>query len=291
MKSMRILLTICALTLGAGLTATDVEAKRLGSGKSIGMQRDATPQSPVAPPARTADAPTASPAAGAAAQAPRKNSWLGPIAGLAAGLGLAALASHLGFGEGLANMMLIGLLVAGAVIAFRLLMRKRAAQPAMQYAGSGAGGGMTPMPMEPTPMPASSSASSAPASHATLPADFDADGFVRQAKVNFLRLQAANDAGNLDDLREFVSPEMFAELQMELRERGTTTQRTEVMELHAEVTGYAAESNRHIVSVRFRGLLREDDGAAPVDFNEIWHLTKPVDGNRGWVVAGIQQSA
>ena len=282
MKLTRLLLTVCALVLSVGLTANDAEAKRLGGGKSIGTQSSTAQSSTTA---RTADAPTAPTAA---AQAPRKNSWLGPVAGLAAGLGLAALASHLGMGEEFANMLMIGLLVFAAIAVFRLLMRKRTQQPAMQYAGMGAGGGSIPMQSQAQPVYGSAAAAAAPASNA-LPAGFDAEGFARQAKVNFIRLQAANDAGNLDDLREFVTPEIFAELQMQIRERGTAPQQTEVMELNAEVVECVEENRRYRVAVRFRGLLREEAGAAPVNFDEFWHLTKPVDGNQGWQVAGIQQ--
>ncbi|NMG42901.1 Tim44 domain-containing protein [Aromatoleum toluvorans] len=283
MKLTRILLTVCALVLSVGLTANDAEAKRLGGGKSFGTQSSTASSS-------TATARTATPPAAAApAQAPRKNSWLGPIAGLAAGLGLAALASHLGMGEEFANMMMIGLLVLAAVVVFRMLTRKRAQEPAMQYAGMGAGGGSIPTQSQPLPAYGSAAPAAAPAAASALPAGFDAEGFARQAKVNFIRLQAANDAGNLDDLREFVTPEVFGELQMQIRERGTTPQQTEVMELNADVVECVEENRRYRVAVRFNGLIREEAGAAPVDFNEIWHLTKPVEGNQGWQVAGIQQ--
>ncbi|MCC4117742.1 39S ribosomal protein L45 [Aromatoleum toluclasticum] len=285
MKLTRLLLTVCALVLSVGLTANDAEAKRLGGGKSFGTQSSTAQSSTTT--ARTASSPTA-PTAAAPAQTPRKNSWLGPIAGLAAGLGLAALASHLGMGEEFANMLMIGLLVLAAVAVFRLLMRKRAQQPAMQYAGMGAGGGSIPMQSQAQQVYGSAASAAAPASN-SLPAGFDAEGFARQAKVNFIRLQAANDAGNLDDLREFVTPEIFGELQMQIRERGTAPQQTEVMELNAEVVECIEENRRYRVAVRFRGLIREEAGAAPVDFDEFWHLTKPVDGNQGWQVAGIQQ--
>jgi predicted lipid-binding transport protein (Tim44 family) len=122
-----------------------------------------------------------------------------------------------------------------------------------------------------------------------VPAGFDAEGFARQAKLNFICLQAANDSGNLDDLREFTTPEVFAELKMQLAERGNAEQRTDVVELNAEVVEVAEEAGRYVVSVRFNGLLREEAGGPPSHFDEIWHLTKPVAGGSGWVVAGIQQ--
>ena len=103
-------------------------------------------------------------------------------------------------------------------------------------------------------------------------------------------MQAANDAGNLDDLKQFLSPEVFAEVQLQYEERGKTKQETDVQHLDAELLEVVTEANQYIASVRFFGTLRED-GAAPAPFAEIWHLVKPVSGERGWLVAGIQQIA
>lgn len=287
-------LTVFAVIVGLGLGVADAEAKRIGGGNSIGMQRSTTTNTPATPPTAAAAAPSA--AAGAAAQ-PRRNSWLGPVAGLAAGLGLAALASHLGFGEEFGNVMLIALVVIAAIMLFRMLARRRApANGGLNYAGAGPAGPVPDVGMARTGVPeaafggAGGVAGPAAGGASQFPAGFDADGFARQAKVNFLRLQAANDAGNLNDLREFTTPEMFAELQMEIRERRGASQNTEVMDLHATVLACVEESGKYIVSVRFHGLLREEAGAPPVDFDEVWHLVKSVQGNQGWVVAGVQQT-
>jgi predicted lipid-binding transport protein (Tim44 family) len=281
----RLFLTFFALVLSVGLGLSDAEAKRLGGGKSVGMQRSTTSQpATTTPPSATA---AAAPAAGTAAAAqPRRNSWLGPVAGLAAGLGLAALASHLGFGEEFGNIMLIALLVMAAFMVFRLLTRRRAQQSGMQYAGAGA---PVPSAFDRHEPQAAMPSAALPGSTANVPAGFDAEGFAREAKINFLRMQAANDAGNLDDLREFTTPEIFAELQMQVRERGAAANHTEVMDLKAEVLECVEEGTRYIASVRFHGLLREETGGPAVDFDEVWHLVKPVQGNRGWAVAGIQQ--
>lgn len=288
-----------ALVFGLTLTVSDAEAaKRFGGGKSTGMQRQATTPPPAAAPTAAKPAPAA--AAGQAAQP--KRSWMGPLAGLAAGLGLAALASHLGFGEELASMMMIGLLVLAVLMVVGFIMRKRAAaqQPAMaggvQYAGAGAGaqGGFNRAPAPEYPQGGASSFQAAPAQEAAngvgnIPAHFDVEGFVRNAKVNFIRLQAANDAGNLDDIREFTSPEMFAEIKMNFSERAGEAQQTDVVSLEAEVIDVVEEATRYVVSVRFHGLIRESAEAAAEAFDEIWHMTKPTDGSRGWVVSGVQQ--
>jgi len=279
----RILISLFALFIGFGFVVHDAEAKRMGGGKSFGMQRSA-PAKQNAAPTPQRQQPGAAPTA-----APKKNSWMGPIAGLAAGLGLAALFSHLGMGEEMANFLMLALLALAAFMLFRFFMRRNApaSAPAMQYAGMPPGGMNpgAPAAFDASPAPLSGGAAAA---H-SFPPRVDADAFAREAKLNFIRLQAAFDAGNLDDLRAFTSPEIFAELSMQLAERGDAAQTTDVMTLNAEVLEAVDESNRHLVSVRFTGLVREsaDQGAMPLD--EVWHLTKPASGQGGWVIAGIQQ--
>jgi predicted lipid-binding transport protein (Tim44 family) len=296
----RIFLSLFALFLAFALPTFDAEAKRMGGGKSFGMQRQATPMKRDASPQQ---AQPASPAQGAAAGAAPKRNWMGPLAGLAAGLGIAALLSHFGMGEGMANFLMMALLAMAAFMLVRWFMNrnKPAMQRPLQYAGQGAGADQNtsqPMNFEVPPggavVPGSiydkSGQGDAAATVATFPPGFDEVAFARQAKVNFIRMQAANDAGNLDDLREFTTPEMYAELKMDIDERQGKEQHTEVMTINAETLEALEEGNRQIVSVRFYGTLREDDEAT-TSFDEIWHMTKPLTGNQGWVVAGIQQNS
>ena len=123
-----------------------------------------------------------------------------------------------------------------------------------------------------------------------IPADFDVAAFERNAKVNFIRLQAANDAGNLDDIRQFTTPEMFAELKLELADRGTSAQKNDVVRIDAQVIEVDENTERYLVSVRFTGMIRDDSGAPDEAFDEMWHLTKSRQGDSGWVLAGIQQT-
>ncbi|WP_018989302.1 Tim44 domain-containing protein [Aromatoleum toluclasticum] len=278
-------LALIALVFTLGLGVADVEARRLGGGSSLGMQRQISPQQ--AP--RQSATPAPQPSQPTTATTQPRRSWMGPLAGLAAGFGLAALFSHLGLSEEFGSLVMIGLLVFAAVALFRMLARRAdesRAAPGMQYAGAVHGGGATPD----SPAPALSGADEGAGARA-FPHDFDAEAFARQAKVNFIRLQAAHDAGNLDDIREFTSPEMYAEIRLQMADRGMSAQRTDVVELNAQVLEVVEEAQRYIVSVRFTGLLREEPGAAPAPFDEVWHLTKPLGGSGGWVVAGIQQVA
>lgn len=282
----KFLIALFAAVVGLGFAVGDAEARRLGGGKSTGMQRNVTPQSPGAPTQNAVPAKPAQPAA--AAQPSGASRWLGPVAGLAAGLGLAALFSHLGLGEELASFVMILLLVAAAVFVFRLLTRKRApeSQP-LQYAGAGTGADNAALRYE---APAAGGGAALPSVAGNIPAGFDVDGFLRQAKLNFVRLQAANDAGNVEDIRNFTTPEVFAEIRLQMDERGGAAQQTDVVTLEAELLEVAEEFRQYIASVRFHGSIRESAGAAAEAFDEIWHLTKPVAGSGGWVIAGIQQA-
>jgi len=278
-----LLMTFFTILIGFGLVIQDAEARRMGGGKSFGMsrsgnamQRQSTP--PAAAPKPAPGSPAAAPAAGGASR------WLGPLAGLAAGIGLAALLSHFGLGEGCGSILRIAALVFGAVFLFRMLSRR--STPALQPAGRG----MRFEAPANTPEAAQASPSSetdtwrAPA----VPDGFDVTGFLREAKLGFLRLQAANDAGNLDDLRQFVTPEVLAEIILQLDEREQKTQQTDVTGLEAELTDLVTEAGHHIASVRFYGQIKESESPL-TPFDEVWHMTKPVDGRSGWVVAGIQQ--
>ena len=305
MKKALALLAV-VLTLGMAVSL-DAEAKRLGGGKSSGMQRQsvtAPSGQPGGTPAQAVPGQSAAPAAaaapGAAAAAAPKRSWMGPVAGLAAGLGIAALASHFGFGEALANMLTIALVVMAVLALVGFIMRKRAQGQGPALAGAGGTPRMQQAevvraPVQPQgggSMIGSRIGSGLAASTAvgTIPADFDTAAFVRNAKSQFVALQAANDAGDLDRLRDFLTPEMFEEVRAEVAERGAATQQTEVFGLEAQVLDVAEEAGRYIVSVRFTGSVRDQHGAVPEELDEVWHLTKPRSGFGGWVVAGIQQA-
>ena len=320
-----LLLTLLVGAASLALAPNDAEARRLGGGGMAGMQRSLPARAPVtATPPKTTPAPAATAAAPAtpapvAAAAP-KRSWLGPIAGLAAGLGIAALMSHLGFGAEFGNIIMMVLLGLVAIVAIRFLLRRfgpsQAATPSLATAGgmpfserSEPWSGASPPSMTPgTPstsspgslLPVGAGAASAFASPSgaaadpaakTLPADFDTAGFERIAKMIFIRMQAANDAGDLDDLRAFTTPEMFASARLDLQERGSLRQTTDVVRIDAEVLDLERESDRQVVSVRFHGLIREEQNGVAQPFDEVWHLVRPNDGSREWAIAGIQQMA
>ena len=278
-------LAAMALALTAWAASDVADAKRLGGGRSFGSQRQITPAPAPAPNAPNASPKTPAPAQAAPAPAASGASrWLGPLAGLAAGLGLAALLSHFGLSESFASLLLLLLLVGGGIVLVRMLLARRSAPASpLSYAGGPA------ERVEPHLSAAGASPDPVASAPSRYPPGFDPAPFVEQAKLSFRRLQAAYDADDRKTLAEMMTPEMFAEVSRDLAQRGPH-EPTEVMRLDAEILDVATEGRQHWMSVRFTGLLREDGTVLPKDFEEVWNLVRPVDDSSGWLLAGIQQT-
>jgi len=289
---------VCSMTL-----IQDADARRLGGGGSVGRQSSTvTQQRSTATPTQNSTATTQkaapAPQTPAPAPAPQGNRWLGPIAGLAAGLGIAALMSHFGFGgalgEGLGSMLMIGLLVFAGIFLWRMLRARSNAPESANLEPAYPTQAVQPQvekPLQPAGFVSVADATgSAPAKAGPwgIPADFDVPAFERSAKVNFIRLQAAWDAKNLADIREFTTPEMFAEIKMQVTETVGNNE-TDVVSVNAELLGIDSNEVDYLASVRFNGSMREDKAKPAEAFEEVWNLAKPKDGKTGWLLAGIQQ--
>ncbi len=272
---------------GMALIAVDVEAKRLGGGRNLGMQRNMQQQPK--PPAQQQQQQQAQQAqqGGTPAQQPAAaagNKWMGPLAGLALGAGLMALFLNNGIAGALAGLLLLAAIAGVAVMAFRMLRGKTATAP-MQYAGSG------PQPMGTAggSGPAAHSLAAATATAGRWPADFNAQEFLRHARLNFVRLQEAHDARDAAALADFLTPDLLEDIRAHWQSDGDATGKTDVVTLESEVLDVVTEGLLYVVSVRFSGLIREGNDE-PQSFAEIWHLEKPLRGNSGWLVSGIQQA-
>lgn len=304
----KFLVTLMVAVSALSVVVSEAQAKRMGGGGSFGKQSSVSRQS--AAPAQTQAAPaTAKPAAPAAAPAAKPSSpWKGILGGALLGLGLGALLSHLGIGGALASMistlLMVGLLAAAAFFIYRMLTRKRGdaaqAKSGLQPAFAGTSGATTPEigsrigAAQPAALqsPAFEAAGGdLVAAPLSVPADFDTAGFLRHAKTYFIRLQAAWDKADVNDLRDFTSPEMYAEMKQQLLERGAAANHTDVVSLDAELLGMETIGDEYLASVKFSGMIRETESEPAAPFAEIWNLSKPVSGNGGWVLAGIQQLA
>ncbi|MEO8629519.1 MAG: TIM44-like domain-containing protein [Betaproteobacteria bacterium] len=305
------------MLLGVALVVQDADARRFGGSRSFGRQSPNVTQQQSQPPARSPaaqQAPTPQQAGQPNAVQPPRNRWLGPIAGLAAGLGIAALLSHFGmagaFGEMLSSMLMIGLLVFAGIFIWRMLRSKRdapAANSRMEpaYGAANAYRPETPIrsdsfaaldrlqpgALQPNAYPGAQTGNPANSAPWGVPDDFDVPAFLRSAKVYYNRLQAAWDAKNLADIREFTTPEVYGEIKTQIDEEPGVTNRTEVFDLDAQMLGIEPSATDYLASVRFSGKIKEDEHGTPQPFVEVWNLVKPKEGRGGWLLAGVQQVA
>jgi predicted lipid-binding transport protein (Tim44 family) len=242
----------------------DADARRMGGGKSVGKQssnvtqRDAAtpPATPGAPAQTATNAAAAKPASAAAPAAAAKKPWGAMLGGLAAGLGLAWLASSLGLGEGFGNILMIALLAVAAFAIFKMVMRARsggnnrlaaaggapfafqgagaatpeAAQVPRQYSPANVGNDASARPWERSGMAFDASRQQQGAGTMIgsglsgsqnwgIPEGFDAEGFLTAAKRNFVTLQAAWDRSDIATLRSMMTDSMLEEIRTQLTER------------------------------------------------------------------------
>jgi predicted lipid-binding transport protein (Tim44 family) len=271
------LLSLSLLVCGVALIATDADARRIGGGRSVGAQRSVTapPASTPAKPAQQAAPQQANPQAAPQAQPSR---W-GMLGGILGGLALGGLLGYFFGGNGLVGLLVLAMLAIAIIAGLRAFARRRAeATRPIQLAGFGDETVAAPPPSQAIGVPQVGAS--------RIPAGFDTAGFLRAAKMNFIKLQMANDAGRIDEVREFTTQELYDELR---RDMPAGAQQTDVVALNADLLELANEKDKYWASVRFSGMVRETPGTQPVGFEEVWNLVKPADGSSGWLLAGIQQ--
>ncbi|MGB4061333.1 MAG: Tim44-like domain-containing protein [Burkholderiaceae bacterium] len=323
MKLLSVVLVVF-LALGADMAS----AKRLGGGASVGKQSGHVTQPQAAPMVAPAAVPAAaSPKAAAPAGAPTPSKpWMGMLGGLAAGLGLAWLASSLGLGEVFGQLLLFGLLAVLAMAVLGWVLRKRAARAGdaphglggLAYQGAAGRGGS---PRNYSPQNVGNDASARPWERSTtgfepsrfgdapvagglmgsglvnaptwgIPQGFDVDAFLQASKTNFIGLQAAWDRSDIPSLRAMMTDDMLAQIKAQLADReqhsGSVYNVTEVVMLEARLLGIEELDHAHMASVEFSGMIREEVSAGPNPFREVWNITRPKSGSGGWLVAGVQ---
>jgi predicted lipid-binding transport protein (Tim44 family) len=308
----KLLLAACIVATTMSLAVSEADAARLGRSSSVGRQSQGVTRQSAAPAQpQQAARPAAPPATPAGVPAKPASPWRGMLGGALLGLGLGAMLSHFGMGGALGSMistlLMVALLAFAVMFIVRMFRRKNddANKPAFASFGGGPLGGTEPgltrtpeigsrlernVEVDRPALGASGGAAAAASSAAPwgVPADFDVNGFLRQSKTYFIRLQADWDKADITDLREFTTPEMFAELRVQIQERGASANTTDVVSLENELLGIETTAHDYLASVKFSGLIKESPEVSAEPFAEVWNLSKPLSGG-GWVLAGIQQ--
>jgi len=279
MKKLITILLISMMTFAS--VSAEASSKRMGGGKSVGQQSSNVSKKQAAPPAQ-------SPPPQAAPAATQSSPWGAMLGGLAAGLGLAWLASSLGMGEAFGNI-LIALLIGAVVLAvIGWFMRKRMqpSSPNLAYQGPQ----ISPEVDQPARFSGGSMIGSALTTNTTwtIPAGFDVESFEATAKQNFVLLQSAWDRSDVAALGNMMTDTMLKEIQLQLASRDSTQEyRTAVISLSAKLLGIEETDSDYVASVEFTGTIQDTAGVEPEAFTEVWNMTKSKSAG-GWMLAGIQ---
>lgn len=316
MKKLIAVLAIGLTMMSMSLTAD--AARRFGGGASFGRSAPtlqkatpapATPTLQKAAPGQQKGQQQAAPNQARPTPAAAPSPMRGMLMGLAAALGITALAHALGLGEGFANFLMMALLAFAAYYVIRLIMGMFLAK---RMAGAGASSDIrhtdnltsarssqssyqTQQPSQESQYQARPMSGSlldelsgkAAVKPVNLPADFDVDSFLKVAEENFVKMQKAWDTGNVTALSDFTTDDVFLTVTQQLRERGNQDYETEVISLKSEFRGIIQDGDDYLAGVTFTGTLNVSGEAEQI--NETWILSKPINGNQGWLLSGIHQ--
>ncbi len=302
-------------------------ARRLGGGSSLGRSTPSLVQKQAAPSqnlnsakANTSQQSARNAAANPAGAAAKPASpWRGMLMGAAAALGIAGLLSALGLG-GFTDIIMMMLMAVAAYYVLRLVLgmflgkRMRAtaaaagatsrsagqhthfeeirpqsgAQPVSDSNSQSCGGAANNATARPGSVMDMFNGTAQPEqSSLSIPAGFDVTGFEKVAKENFVKLQKAWDTGNVIDISDFTTNDLFVLITHQLRDRGNVKQTSEVIDITAKLIGIVEESAEHVAVVEFNGAMKISG-----DFEEVherWILVRAKDESTGWLLAGIEQ--
>jgi predicted lipid-binding transport protein (Tim44 family) len=269
------------------------EAARVGGGKSFGSspsyQRSTPAPSPspaspqMSPTQPTPQRPVASPAPSMMGR------WGGMLGGLLMGGLIGSLlfgGGHAWGGPGMLDLLIIG---GGLFLLYRFIRARRMANAAPAAAGS--------MSFDRSPSHSWGESGHATAAEPTtsgaeqpnLPPGFDVEGFLKGAKIIYTRLQASWDKRDMEDIRQFVSPEVLSEIQKQAQE-DPKPGKTELLLINPRILEVREVTTQTVVSVFYDVMMRENRSEMAKQVREVWHFSrdsrKPEDH---WVLEGIQQ--
>jgi len=293
---MKKLLTLSLLAIFCLIASSPdyAEAKRFGGGSSFGKSfnnRTAAPaprmtqQKQAAPTKQT----TTSPARGG-------------MMGMLGGLALGGLLGAMFFGGAFEGINFFDIFIISAIIFAVLWFIRRKTQPAAeQYAYAGAYHDQTNEQFETSKQPDlfTSSQPVAQSSGQMLRPEIDETHFIPAAKDIFIRMQAAWDNKDIEDIRKFCAADIADKVEADMQALGSNRTRTEVGMLEAHIADTWIESDDEWVAIQFQAMLKEETFTTDEQLienethtaHETWIFRHAVNAeDPTWYLAGIQQT-
>jgi predicted lipid-binding transport protein (Tim44 family) len=268
-----------ALVICLALTFSfEAHAKRFGGAKSFGSAPSHQTRQTSSQPAASTTAAGRQPAAASGA-----SRWLGPLAGLAAG----GLLASMFMGDGFEGLQIMDMLIFGliAFLLFRFLAARRQRSQPMTANGAPY---QREMPAAASPIFGGSAAAIKPVINA--PAWFNEQSFIAAGREHFLSLQQHWDANEMEQIAEFVTPQLLSFLTQERASLGDSFQSTYIDNLEVQLDGVDDTADKTVATLTFVGLAKTSRFDQGESFSESWRLERAAGDNQPWLVAGIRQN-
>jgi len=300
-------ISVIAFSLFIGIfmsvtVVSEAEAKRLGGGKSFGSKMFQNK------PAKRTNA-TSKPNKVQQQNADRKQamSKKGGMMGLLGGLMIGGILGALFFGGAFENINFMDILLFGGIafLLFKLLTRRRQAQfttangapldvkeernDQSRQSFENYGSGDTDFESSQT------QETENVLERGKIPRGFDQKGFLSGAENVYKLLQKAWDDGNLGDLRQFCTDNVFTELQDQFHARAHAQEndtKTEIISLKFELVNVIIAGNSTEATVLFNADLKEFENNSDeiTATQEAWYFVRSDNRNEhNWLLDGIQQ--
>lgn len=303
--------SVIAFSLFIGLSmsfavVSDAEAKRLGGGKSFGSKMF---QNKSAKRSNTNSVSKPSKAQKQNTDRKQAMSKKGGMMGLLGGLMIGGMLGALFFGGAFENINFMDILIFGgiALLLFKLLANRGRQQ---QRTANGAPYDEDAVQAYQADTQSRKSANEYGSGDANfgsdethieedenvletgkIPRNFDQKSFLSGAENVYELLQKAWDDGDLGDLRQFCTDNVFGEIQDQFRAREGDS-KTEIISLKSELVNVVITGNSTEATVVFNAQLKEhENGQGEVtSTQEAWYFVRPDNRNEhNWLLDGIQQ--
>lgn len=271
---MKIALSLLMAVFLSFSVAEQAEAKRFGSG-GFGKAFKVSPFKKAAP-QKAAPSKDSSNLAGNKA-ASRKPGMGGLMGGLLAG-GMFAYLLGSGAFEGIQFMDILLFALIGFVL-FKLFSGRKMATAHGPNAHQGAGQSQQFFQGQNL---ASQSVNEIPME---LPADLDVSGFTQRAVDHYKLVHKAWDQGDMSIVQEYLHEGLFDQLKQQRAEYSDTLN-NQILDLNAELVRSEATTKGHIVSVLFRGRMKDLTSNQEQGIYDVWHLEQ--ENNGPWLIIGIE---
>tara|TARA_A100001011_G_C14300043_1_gene840331 strand:+ start:1913 stop:2833 length:921 start_codon:yes stop_codon:yes gene_type:complete len=299
LKFINIFLSFILFSVSLFLVTESAEARRMGFGRSIGksppIKRQVTP-----PPSQATKKPATTPTNSSnVTNNQSRGGFMAPLAGLAAGFGLAALASYMGVGEELMGLLLIILAFMAVFFVFRYFQKisrnKTVFETVPESFNKSNLSSETDNEInkkKTTLIPLKDSKICDPTSLNIT--QEEKNTFLENSKKQFIELQNIWDSGDIEKLKSFCTDEMAQILRNQISEIKNTVNITSITELNASWEGdnFSVIQNEKMfeeIYINFYGMVRESKDDVAKEFSEIWTLQRVKSSDQGWLLAGISQ--